>query len=147
MRRFTLAAILILASTIGCRKRQSSETGGMTDSTRTPPPAAQPAPPSPDTSSSVQTYGFDQRQQFAQSVRQQLAGLDQQIKSLAAQAKSRGGAVSDRALANIRASRRTVDGNLRRVDAATAANWEKVKQGVTRSVDNLSEAIEGAQPK
>lgn len=147
MRHFTLAVILILASTIGCRKRQSSDTGNMTDTTRTPPPAAAPTPPPPDTNSSVPTYGFDQRQQFAQSVRQQLAGLDQQIKSLAAQAKSRGGAVSDRALANIRASRRTVDANLRRIDAATAANWDKVKQGVTHSVDNLSEAIEGAQPK
>jgi hypothetical protein len=147
MRRFTLAAILILASTIGCRKRQASDTGGMTDSTRTQRPAAEPTPPPPDTSSSVPTYGFDQRQQFAQSIRQQLSGLDQQIKDLAAQAKSRGGAVSDRALANIRASRRAVDGNLRRSDAATAANWEKVKQGVTRSVDNLTEAIQGAQPK
>jgi|tagenome__1003787_1003787.scaffolds.fasta_scaffold20865445_2 hypothetical protein len=146
MRRYGLIAIVTLASTLGCRKK-STATGGGDDTTRTPPPAAAPAPAPPDTGTGVQTYGFDQRQQFAQSLRQQLAGLDQQIKSLAAQAKSRGGAVSDRALANIRTSRKTVDRNLRQVEAATAANWDKVKEGATRSVDNLSEAIEAAQPK
>jgi Ribonuclease G/E len=146
MRRYGLIAIVTLASTFGCRKK-SGDTGGTDDSTRTAPPAAAPAPAAPDTSTGVQTYGFDQREQFAQSIRQQLAGLDQQIKGLAAQAKSRGGAVSDRHLANIRTIRKTVDRNLREVEASTAANWDKVKQGVTRSVDNLSEAIEAAQPK
>jgi len=146
MRRYGLIAIVTLASMFGCRKK-SIATGAGDDTTRTPPPAAAPAPAAPDTSTGIQTYGFDQRQQFAQSIRQQLAGLDQQIKSLAAQAKSRGGAVSDRKLANIRTIRKTVDHNLRQVEASTAANWETVKQGATRSVDNLSEAIEAAQPK
>ncbi|HEX5575115.1 MAG TPA: hypothetical protein VFX42_04520 [Gemmatimonadales bacterium] len=145
MRRFAFAATLFLVSTLGCRKQQhSNDTGGV--DTTSPPPAA-PAPEMPDTSAGPQTYGFDQRQLFAQSIRQQLTGIDQQIEDLAAQAKSRGGAVSDRALANIRTSRRTVDRNLRQIDAATAANWEKVKQGVNRAVDNLTEAIEVAQPK
>jgi hypothetical protein len=146
MRRFTLAATLVLASTLGCRKPHTNDTGGVDDTT-SPPPAATPAPEAPDTSAGPQNFGFGQRQLFAQSIRQQLTGIDQQIKDLAAQAKSRGGAVSDRGLANIRASRKTVDRNLRQVDAATAANWEKVKQGVNRAVDNLTEAIEGAQPK
>lgn len=146
MRRYTLAAILFLVSTLGCRKQRTSGTGGVDDTT-SPPPAMTPAPETPDTNPGVQDFGFDQRRQFAQSIRQQLAGIDQQIEDLAAQAKFRGGAVSDRALANIRASRKIVDRNLRQVDAATAANWEKVKQGVNRAVDNLSEAIEGAQPK
>jgi hypothetical protein len=145
MRQFTLAAVLFLASTLGCRKQQSSDTGGV--DTTSPPPAAAPGPETPNTNPRVQDFGFDQRQQFAQSIRQQLTGIDQQINDLAAQAKSRGGAVSDRALANIRASRRTVDQNLRQIDAATAANWEKVKQGVNKAVDNLTEAIEVAQPK
>jgi hypothetical protein len=55
--------------------------------------------------------------------------------------------VSDRALANIRAARRSVDRSLGRVEAATTANWEQVKQGVNQAVDNLSESIEVAQPK
>jgi hypothetical protein len=146
MRRFTLAAMLILASTLGCRKQRPSDTGGMDDTstTLTPTPAT---PPAADTSTGPREFGFDQRQQFALSIRQQLSGLDQQIQDLAAQAKSRGGAVSDRALANIRAARRAVDRNLRRVDAATAANWEQVKQAVNRSVEQVSESIEAAQPK
>jgi hypothetical protein len=148
MRRFALAAVLLLGSTLGCRKQvqHSNDTSGVDDTTSLPPAAA-PAPETPETSAGPQNFGFDQRQLFAQSVRQQLTGIDQQIQDLAAQAKSRGGAVSDRALANIRASRKTVDRNLRQIDAATAANWEKVKQGVNRAVDNLTEAIEGAQPK
>jgi hypothetical protein len=100
-----------------------------------------------DTSAGVREFGFDQRQDFAQSIRQQLSSIDQRIRELAAQAKSRGGAVSDRALANVRTARRAVDRNLRQVDAATAANWDQLKQRVNGSVDNLSEAIEAAQPK
>jgi hypothetical protein len=55
--------------------------------------------------------------------------------------------VSDRALANIRATRKTVDRNLRRVDGATAANWDQAKSAVNQSVDRLTESIEAAQPK
>lgn len=146
MRRFTLAAIaLLIAVTAGCRKKQTSQAGGVGDTTRTA--TAAPAPEVGDTTPTVRAFGFDQRQEFAQSIRQQLAGIDRQIKELADQAKSRGGAVSDRALGNIRASRRAVDQNLRRIEAASAANWEQVKRGVYQSVDNLTESIEGAQPK
>jgi hypothetical protein len=147
MRRFCLAAILVVASTVGCRKQQSSETGGVGDTRRPQPTAAAPVPETPDTATGVPDFGFDQRQQFAASIRQQLAGIDRQISDLGAQAKSRGGAVSDRALAKIHAARKTMDRSLKQVDLATAANWEKVKQGVNRALDNLSESIEGAQPK
>ena len=146
MQRLACAVLaLLLAATPGCRKKQTSETGGMDDTTLSP--SAAPTPEARDTAPAVREFGLDQRQEFAQSVRQQLAGIDQQIKELADQAKSRGGAVSDRALANIRASRRAVDRNLKRIDAATATNWEQVKRGVYQSVDNLTESIEGAQPK
>jgi hypothetical protein len=40
-----------------------------------------------------------------------------------------------------------VDRNLKRVDAATAANWEQVKKTVNQSVERLNESIEEAQPK
>ena len=139
-----LAGLLVVS--LGCRRQQSSETGGMSDTTPSVSTAA-PAPEAEDASPGVREFGFDQRQEFAQSIRQQLAGIDQQISELAAQAKSRGGAVSDRALANIRAARRTVDRNLNQVGAATAANWDQLKQRVDGSVESLSEAIEAAQPK
>lgn len=146
MRRLACAALaLMLALTLSCRKKQAGATGGAVDTTLTP--AAEPAPEPRDTAPAVREFGFDQRQQFAQSIRQQLAGIDQQVKELSDQAKSKGGAVSDRALANIRASRRAVDRSLKRINAATAANWEQVKRGVNQSVDNLTEAIEVAQPK
>jgi hypothetical protein len=147
MRTLALAAATLLVVVgLGCRRQQANETGGRNDTT--PAVATTAADPmTADTSAGVREFGFDQRQDFAQSIRQQLSGIDQQIRELAAQAKSRGGAVSDRALANIRAARRAVDQNLRQVDAATAANWDQLKQRVNRSVDNLSEAIEAAQPK
>jgi uncharacterized protein YfaA (DUF2138 family) len=147
MRPFALAAAtLLVALSLGCRKQQTNETGGMSDTTPAVSTTAN-DPMATDTSTSVPEFGFDQRQDFAQSIRQRLSGLDQQISELAAQAKSRGGAVSDRLLGNARAARRTVDRNLGQVNAATAANWDQIKQRVNGAVDNLSEAIEAAQPK
>jgi hypothetical protein len=147
MRPLSLAILtLCILLALGCRKQRSSDTGGMSDTT---PPAATaaPAPIPADTSSGPGDFGFDRRQEFAQSVRQQLTSLDRQISELATQAKSRGGAVSDRALANVRTARRSVDRNLKSVEGATAANWDQLKQRVTSGLDNLSEAIEAAQPK
>lgn len=146
MQRLAAVALaLMLAVTLGCKKKPVSEVGGMGDTTPTPPVATVATPT--DTASAVRDFSFDQRQDFLQSTRQQLAIIDRQIAELASQAKSKGGAVSDRALANIRASRRIVNSNLRRAQAATAANWEQLKRGVDQSVGNLNEAIEGAQPK
>jgi hypothetical protein len=149
MRRFAFAAAtFVLIATLGCRKQRSNETGGVSDTATTPPAAAIAAEPAAaDTAGVPPEFTFDERQNFVQSIRQQLTDIDRQIKELSAQAKSRGGAVSDRALNNVRAARRTVDRDLSRVNAATAANWEQVRQGVTRSVENLNEAIEVAQPK
>ena len=149
MRRFAFAAAtFVLIATLGCRKQQSDETGRVSDTATTPPAASTAAAPATaDTTSFPPEFTFDQRQNFVQSIRQQLTDIDRQIKELSAQAKSRGGAVSDRALNNVRAARRTVDRELGRVNAAMAANWDQVRQGVTRSVENLNEAIEVAQPK
>jgi hypothetical protein len=145
MRQLAFAALtLLLATTAGCRSKQTANTtgGADTSSFTTTAPAPEPA-----ASNAPRDFSFDQRQQFTESIRQQLASTDQQIAELAGQVKSKGGAVSDRALANIRATRKTVDRNLRRADAATAANWDQVKSGVTQSVDRLAESIEAAQPK
>jgi small-conductance mechanosensitive channel len=149
MHRFSAPAFMMVAFLAGlsCRKQQSKETGGVTDSAGTPPAATAPVTETPETTSTRTEFGFDQRQNFVQSIRQQLAGIDQQIKDLSAQAKSRGGAVSDRALARIRTQRQAVDRSLTRANSATAANWDQLKQGVTQAVDNLSESIEAAQPK
>jgi hypothetical protein len=150
MPRFSAPALMLVALLAGlsCRKQRSNETAGVTDSAGSPSPAtAAPVAETPETTSSRTEFGFDQRQDFVQSIRQQLAGIDQQIKDLSAQAKSRGGAVSDRALTNIRAGRRAVDRSLTRANAATAANWDQLKQGVNHAVESLSESIEAAQPK
>ena len=144
-RVFVYSALLVTA-TLGCRKK-TNEVGNVGDTTTISRPAPAPAPAAADTATGARDFGFDQRQEFVQSIRQELTGIDQQIKELAAQAKSKGGAVSDRALANIRKSRQAVEKNLKRVDAATAANWQGVKEGVGRAVENLSGAIEEAQPK
>jgi small-conductance mechanosensitive channel len=143
MRQLAFAAMTLLLTTAGCRSKQTATAGGEPDTSVT---VSAPAP-EPAASNAPRDFSFDQRQQFTESVRQQLATADQQIKELAGQVKSKGGAVSDRALANIRATRKTVDRNLKRVDAATAANWDQVKSGVSQSVDRLTESIEAAQPK
>jgi TolA-binding protein len=143
MRRLVLAGTLLLGVSLGCRSKQTSDAGNTADTTVT---TAAPAP-EPAASTAPREFSFDERQQFTESVRQQLATADQQIEELAGQVKSKGGAVSDRALANIRANRRSVSRSLQRVDAATAANWEQTRSGVDQAVERLSESIEAAQPK
>src|SRR4051812_11745665 len=144
MRKFALASALLLGVILGCRSKQTSNAN--VSNADTSPTTTAPAP-EPAASTSPRDYSFDERQQFTESVRQQLATADQQISELAGQVKSKGGAVSDRAVANIRATRKAADRELRRVEAATAANWDQVKTALNRSVDRLSESIEAAQPK
>jgi hypothetical protein len=144
MIRLALAGALLLVAALGCRSKQTSNAdAGTTDTSMTTTTTA----PEPAASTGPRDFSFDERQQFTESIRQQLATADQQITELAGQVKSKGGAVSDRALANIRATRKAADRDLRRVEAATAANWEQVKTEANRSVDRLSESIEAAQPK
>jgi hypothetical protein len=138
-----LALAVLLVSPLGCRKKQAPETGGVSDTTSAPAVA----PEAGDTVPAAREFGFDHRREFTQSIRQQLAGIDRQITELAAQAKSRGGAVSDRALADIRTERRALERNLKRVETATAASWDQVKRGVNESIEKLNDSIEGAQPK
>ena len=143
MRYLTLAVpALLLAVTLGCSKKQSSESGGVSDtsiSVTTPPAAEAPV--------EARDFTFDEREGFAASIRQQLTDLDSRIEQLAAETKSKGGAVSDRAVARIRESRKAVDRNLARVDKATADTWEAVKARVNRSVEDVAEGVEGAMPK
>ena len=149
MRQLALAALsLVITATFGCRSKQTSGAGSPSDTTvsTTAPDTAAPAP-EPSAPTSPREFAFDQRQAFVRSIRQQLANADQQIQELAGQVKSKGGAVSDRALAAARTARKLVDRNLKRVDAATAANWEQVKKSVNQSVERLNESIEEAQPK
>ena len=137
----TAAGVLITAL-LGCGDRKSSETGGVLDTsvTVTTPDVAEPPVEARD-------FSFDDRQGFAASIRQQLSELDTQIDQLAAEVKSKGGAVSDRAVARIRQSRQAAEKSLSRIDNATADTWEDVKARVNRSVEDLAEAVEGAMPK
>lgn len=137
-----VAGALLIAAT-GCGDRKNNETAGVLDTSATVmPPDVTAEPPA-----EARDFTFQDRSGFGESIRQQLAELDGQIQDLAAQAKSKGGAVSDRALARIRESRRVVGRDLARIDTATEATWEDVKARVNRSVENLAEAVEGAMPK
>ena len=144
MIRLALTGALLLGVALGCRSKQTSNANASTIDTSIT--TAAPAP-EPAASTGPRDFSFDERQQFTESIRQQLATADQEIAELATQVKSKGGAVSDRALANIRATRKAADRDLKRVDAATATNWDQVKTAVNGSVDRLSESIEAAQPK
>ena len=138
---FTVAGVIITAL-LGCGDRKSSETGGVSDTSVTVSTPDVPEPPV-----EARDFSFEDRQGFAASIRQQLSELDTQIDQLAAEVKSKGGAVSDRAVARIRQSRRAAEKSLSRIDNATADTWEDVKTRVNRSVEDLAEAVEGAMPK
>ena len=138
---FTLAGVLVTAL-LGCGDRKNNETGGVSDTslTMTTPDVAE-APVE------ARDFSFDDRQGFAASIRQQLTELDTQIEQLAAEVKSKGGGVSDRAVARIRESRKAAERSLSGIDNATADSWEDMKTRVNRSVEDLAEAVEGAMPK
>jgi hypothetical protein len=137
----TAAGVLITAL-LGCGDRNRSETGGVSDTSVTVSTPDVPEPPV-----EARDFSFEDRQGFAASIRQQLSELDTQIEQLSAEVKSKGGAVSDRAVARIRQSRQAAEKSLSRIDAATADTWEDVKTQVNRSVEDLAEAVEGAMPK
>jgi small-conductance mechanosensitive channel len=148
MRQLALAAlILALTASFGCRSKRNTTPDTSSDTTASSTTPAPEAAPEPAPSTRPEDAAFEGRQEFVQTIRQRLATADRQIQELAAQVKSKGGAVSDRALAAARANRRVVDRDLKRVEAATAANWEQVRNAVNRSVERLSESIEEAQPK
>jgi hypothetical protein len=137
----TVAAVTLTAL-LGCGDRRTAETGGVSDTSINVT-----TPDAPEAPVEARDFAFADRQEFGESIRQQLAELDSQIEELSAQAKSRGGAVSDRALERIRTSRRAVDRNLAQIDNATAATWEDVKGRVNQAVESLAETVEGAFPK
>jgi hypothetical protein len=142
MRYLALAVpALLLAVTPACGKKKTSESGGVTDTSIsvTTPPAEAPV--------EARDYSYEQRQDFAQSIRSQLTELDGQIAQLSQEAKSKGGAVSDRALERIRAARKVVDRNLSKIDKVSADNWDELKLNTNQSVQDVAEAVEGAMPK
>ena len=142
MRHLAITAVAVLLTTLGCGDRKTNETGGVSDTSvnvTTPDVAEAPV--------EARDFSFDDRQGFAASIRQQLTELDGRIEELAAEVKSKGGAVSDRAVARIRQSRKAAEQSLSRIDNATATTWEDVKTRVNRSVEDLAEAVEGAMPK
>lgn len=143
MRHLAIALTgLWFTTLLGCGDRRTDETAGVADTavTVTTPAVA-------DEPVEARDYAYDERDGFANSIRQQLAELDTEIEQLAAAAKSRGGAVSDRRLADVRAARQAVNRHLARIDNATADNWDDIKQAVNEAVEHVSEAIETAQPK
>lgn len=143
MRNIALAIpALLLVLTLGCGRKKSSESGGVSDTSVTVT-----TPPATEAPVEARDYSFDERDAFAQSIRSQLTELDAQIAQLASEAKSKGGAVSDRALERIRAARKAADRSLSGITKATANNWKTVKTNTNRSVENLAEAVEGAMPK
>lgn len=143
MRQLTfIVPALLLAVTLGCGDRKTRESGGVNDSSinvTTPPATEAPV--------EARDFSFAERQEFAQSIRSQLTELDTQIAQLSAEAKSKGGAVSDRALERIRAARKAADRSLAKIANATADNWEAVKTSTNQSVEAVAEAVEGAMPK
>ncbi len=143
MPRLALTCAVLLGAALGCRGKETSQTSSRSDTASTIPATPEPV----SSATTARTFSFDQRQDFSANVRERLATIDQQINDLAAEAKSKGGAVSDRALATIRAARREVSRSLQPVDTATEANWAEIQGRVSDAVDHLQESIEGAQPK
>jgi hypothetical protein len=143
MRHLALAVpALLLAVSLGCGDRKNRETGGVSDTS-----ISVTTPPVTDAPVEARDFSYAEREDFAQSIRSQLTELDGRIAQLSAEAKSKGGVVSDRALERIRAARKSADRNLSKIAKISADNWDELKLDTNQSVETLAEAVEGALPK
>jgi uncharacterized membrane protein YccC len=94
-----------------------------------------------DVREEVGDYTYARRAEFRKDMDQRIQRLDQELAELERSTKKGVDKARDSAIVNTRALRRSVDRNLERVRAVTAATWADVQAGVTRSVDSLEVAL------
>ncbi|HUR93417.1 MAG TPA: hypothetical protein VMY76_02465 [Gemmatimonadales bacterium] len=90
----------------------------------------------------LKSYTWAERSEFRRDVDRRLTDIDGQIEQLANDAKSSGATISDQAMGDIRAARKTVGRNLARLDDATEDGWSDLRGGLDRSLEALRNRID-----
>lgn len=148
MSQYTYAATaLILAITAGCSPRDRRDTASSADSVaadvsrETREAGRDVKEAARDVREEVGDYTYARRAEFRKDMDQRIQRLDQELADLERTTKKGVDKARDSAIVNTRALRRSIDRNLGRVGAATAATWDDVQAGVSRSVDSLELAL------
>ena len=144
MRLWTHAALAALVvSAFACRDRDRDETASRIDSaaTEVKQDVREGAADARDEVRAgvrdLRSYTWAEREDFRSDVRQRLTDLDGQIEQLAQDARISGSTISDKAVADIQASRKALDRRLARLDDAAEDNWNELRDGVDKSLEGL----------
>ncbi len=141
----TLAILTGLAST-GCRPRQEEPL------VNSPPPAqptaqeqlARAQRETHEAADAIQDYAYTQKDAFIQAARRSLKKMEARIDDLEHRAERSSGPAKADARARIVDLRRQADGlneRLERVEDASEATWDAVKQGIRDSARALDEGV------
>ena len=148
MRLLTRAAMAALVvSAFACRDRERDETASRIDSAATDvgrdvrEGAADARDEVRAGARELRSYTWSEREEFRNDVRQRLTDIDGQIDQLAHDASISGSTISDRAVADIRASRKALDRRLAKLDDAAENNWNDLRDGVDKSLEGLRARI------
>lgn len=97
---------------------------------------------------SVRDFGFDRRQAYEKRLADSLHEVDDQIDQLQEKADTATGAAKQQYIQEIQQleqRRREARQQLDKVQNATAASWEDVKNGVNRALTDLRQSLQQAQ--
>ena len=144
MRLLTRAAMAVLVvSAFACRDRDRDETATRIDSAATDVKqdvregVADARDEVRAGARDLGSYTWAERENFRGDVRQRLANIDGQIDQLTQDARTSGSTINDRAVADIRASRKALDRRLGKLDDAAEDNWNDLRDGVDKSLEGL----------
>jgi gas vesicle protein len=94
----------------------------------------------------VRGYSYERRDEFRRDVRERLARMDAELAELERGAGDDAGEARRDAVAAARNARQAIDRNVDRLGAATASNWDELKDRVSESLDSADRALRALRP-
>jgi phage host-nuclease inhibitor protein Gam len=98
-----------------------------------------------ETAREVQDYSYEQKDEFTEAMRNQLAEINREIEQLAAKIESSSDAVKAEASPKLEALREQSAALGRQIDKAgdaTESTWESVKSGTSKAYDSLKDGFQ-----
>jgi phage host-nuclease inhibitor protein Gam len=96
----------------------------------------------------VNDYSYEQKDEFTEAMRNQLAEINREIEQLAARIESSSDAVKAEASPKLEALREQAAALGRQIDQAgdaTESTWESVKSGTNKAYDSLKDGFQASR--
>jgi phage host-nuclease inhibitor protein Gam len=101
-----------------------------------------------ETAREVKDYPYEQKDEFTEAMRNQLAEINREIEQLAARIESSSDAVKAEASPKLEALREQAAALGRQIDKAgdaTESSWESVKSGTNKAYDSLKDGFQASR--